>query len=116
MTLATYLADGYGIDFTTLAPSARGLTWSASCVWWEVSRGEWIDLRIDNSLLSSAGAWFTAIGGRGAEVREEPQKCGPCQTKERDEQLEDERGTNPCSRWLVVTALCRMSEYSKRRD
>lgn len=69
MTLAAYLADGYGIDFMGSCSVCKRLTWLVSYVWRVLAEvNELICASI--TLLLSVVGFFTVAVGQNAEVRD----------------------------------------------
>lgn len=58
MTLAVYLADGYGIDFMASYSFCKGLTWLVSYVWRELAE---VDELTHVSITLSTCLWVDVL-------------------------------------------------------
>lgn len=70
MTVAAYLADGYGIDFMGSCSICKGLTWLVSCVWRVLAEVNELTCVSITLLLSVVGPFFMTAAGQNAEVRD----------------------------------------------
>lgn len=73
MSLAVYLADGYGIDFMASFSICKGLTWLVSCVWRELAEVDGLTrLSITLSSCLWAGVLWPREDGMLMLERREP--------------------------------------------